>query len=373
MKKLLSLLLAFVLVLSLAACGGTGTTSAPTDTSPSASAVSSEPTSSADASSTVKFTDSAGRAVDVPAKITRIAASGSLAQIVLFSLAPDMLVGVAGKWSASAQPFIDQKYYDLPVIGQFYGQGDLNLEEVAKLAPQIIIDVGEPKDTIAEDMDGIQEQVGIPTVHITAATDSMAAAYRTLGRLLGLEDKAEALAQYCETVDKRTHEIADAMGDKKTSLVYCLGDNGLNVIAKGSFHAEVVDLLANNAAVVDSPSSKGSGNPVDMEQLLNWNPDVILFAPGSVYDTVGSDATWQQLSAVKNGKYYEVPEGPYNWLGMPPSVNRYMGMIWLAQLLYPDTAKYNLYDETAKFYDLFYHAKLTEDQFKTLTENALAK
>lgn len=359
MKKLLSILIAAILVLSLVACGRTDSTSA---------------SASSDASSTVKFTDSAGRTVEVPTKITRIAASGSLAQIVLFSLAPDMLVGVAGKWSDSAKPFIDPKYYDLPVIGQFYGKGDLNLEEVAKLAPQVIIDVGEDKDTIAKDMDGIQQQVGIPTVHITATTDTMADAYRTLGKLLGLQDKAEALAQYCETVNKRTNEIVDQIGqDKKTNLVYCLGDKGLNVIAKGSYFAEDIDLLGNNVAVVDSPSSMGSGNPVNMEQLLTWNPDVILFAPGTVYDTVGSDSTWRQLSAIKNGKYYEVPEGPYNWLGMPPSVNAYMGMVWLAQLLYPDTAKYNLYDETAKFYDLFYHAKLTEDQFKTLTANSTGK
>jgi iron complex transport system substrate-binding protein len=369
MKKLLSLFLAVLLALSLVACNGqsAASTPAPPSSSPTASvspAASVSP-SADDASKTVKFTDSAGRVVDVPAKITRVAASGALAQIVLFSLAPDMLVGTASAWSASAKPYVDAKYYNLPVIGQFYGQGDLNLEEIAKLAPQIIIDVGEPKGTIVEDMDGIMKQVGIPTVHVTAAMDTMAEAYRTLGKLLGLEDKAEVLAQYCESIDKRTHEIADQLAG--------LGDKGLNVIAKGSFHAEVIDLLADNVAVVDAPTAKGSGNPIDMEQLLKWNPDVILFAPGSVYDTVGADATWQKLAAIKNKTYYEVPEGPYNWLGSPPSVNRYMGMVWLSQLLYPDTAKVDLYQETAKYYNLFYHSTLTQAQYNELTAHALAK
>jgi iron complex transport system substrate-binding protein len=383
MKKLLALVLVMLLALSLFACNTQSTASSPSPVSPSAAASPSAALpsasetqatpSAADASETVKFTDSVGREVELPAKITRIAASGAMAQIVLFALAPDMLVGTASKWSESAERYLDAKYYNLPVIGQFYGQGDLNLEEIAKIAPQIIIDVGEPKGTIVEDMDGIMEQVGIPTVHITASMDSMADAYRTLGKLLGLEAEAEELAKYCDSVNKRTHEIADQLGDKKTNLAYCLGDNGLNVIAKGSYHAEIIDLLSNNVAVVDEPTSKGSGNPIDMEQLLNWNPDVIVFAPGSVYATVGSDATWQQLSAIKNGTYYEVPEGPYNWMGSPPSVNRYMGMIWLSQLLYPDTAKYNLFEETAKYYELFYHCTLSEAQFSELTANSAVK
>lgn len=374
MKKFLSVFLALLLTLSLVACSGQSTNSAPPSEPASASpAETSASPGGADVTETVMFTDSVGREVEVPAEITRVAASGALAQIVLFALAPDMLVGTASEWSASAESYIDAKYYELPVIGQFYGQDDLNLEEIARIAPQIIIDVGEPKGTVVEDMNGIQEQVGIPTVHITATMDSMADAYRTLGKLLGVEDKAEELAQYCETVNKRTHEIAEQMGADKVSLVYCLGDNGLNVIAEGSFHAEIINLLSNNAAVLDDATSKGSGNPIDMEQLLNWNPDVILFAPGSVYATVGSDATWQQLDAIKNGTYYEVPEGPYNWMGSPPSVNRYMGMIWLSKLLYPEAAKYDLYEETAKYYELFYHCKLTEAQYGELTANSLPK
>lgn len=371
MKKLLSLWMVILLAISLFACSRQSAENLPT--SEITSTLSSEqPTpDTTDDSDTILFTDSIGRQVELPKKITRIAASGSMAQIVLFALAPDMLIGISGEWSQSAQPFIDEVYINLPVIGQFYGQGDLNLEEIARLSPQIIIDVGEPKGSIAEDMDDIMEQVGIPTVHITASMDTMADAYRKLGELLGLEDEAEALAEYCEIINTRTHEIANQLGEKKTSLIYCLGNDGLNVIARDSFHAEIIDLLTDNAAVVNEPTSKGSGNPVDMEQLLNWNPDVILFEPGSVYESIGSEETWQQLDAIKNGTYYEVPEGPYNWLGSPPSVNRYMGMIWLSKLLYPDLAQYELYEETAKYYELFYHCTLTRDQFYELTVNGM--
>ncbi|NLL39911.1 MAG: ABC transporter substrate-binding protein [Clostridiales bacterium] len=373
MKKPLSLLLVILMAISLFACNkqSTKNTPIPDLTSPLLSEQSAP--DSPDAPNTIVFTDSTGRQVEVPGKIARIAASGSMAQIVLFALAPDMLVGISGKWPETAEPFIDEDYYNLPVIGQFYGQGDLNLEEIARLSPQIIIDVGEPKGSIVEDMDAIMEQVGIPTVHITASMNTMADAYRKLGELLGLEDEAEELAQYCEAINTRTHEIANQVGDRKTSLIYCLGNDGLNVIARGSFHAEIIDLLTNNAAVVEEPTSKGSGNQVDMEQLLNWNPEVILFAPDSIYQSAGSDETWQQLDAIKNGTYYEVPAGPYNWLGSPPSVNRYMGMIWLPKLLYPDLIQYDLYEETAKYYELFYHCTLTREQFNELTAIGMPK
>ena len=323
---------------------------------------------------TVTFTDSAGRQVEVPDKITKIAPSGTMAQIALFALAPDMLVGLSSEWDPAAEQYLDTKYYDLPVLGQFYGKGDLNLEEIAKVDPQVIIDVGESKSSIVEDMDGITEQVGIPIVHIEAATETMGEAYRMLGKLLGREKEAEVLAEYCEDIYSRTQNIMKKVGDDgKVKLIYCTGGDGLNVIAKGSFHAEILDLVSNNVAVVDDISSKGTGNPVDMEQIVLWDPDVIVFAPDSIYSSVAEDKAWQKLTAIKNGKYYEVPMGPYNWMGFPPSVNRYMGMIWITQLLYPDKAEYDAYEEAAKYYEMFYHSKLTEDQYKALVANSLLK
>ena len=166
-------------------------------------------------------------------------------------------------------------------------------------------------------------------------------------------------------------KIMASVGDKKAKLLYLLGDQGLNVIARGSYHAEVIDLLSNNLAVVDSPSSKGTGNEVDMEQILLWNPDVILFSPDSIYGDVADRPEWQTVSAVQSGRYYEVPFGPYNWLGFPPSVQRYLGMMWMSQLLYPETAQYDLYEAVKEYYELFYHAELTFEQFDALVANAI--
>ena len=232
-----------------------------------------------------------------------------------------------------------------------------------------MIDVGEPKDTIVEDMDSLSEQTGIPFVHITATLSTMGDAYRMLGELLGMQLEAQTLAAFCEEVYSRTQSIMDSV--EKTDILYITGDAGLNVIASGSYHAEVIDMTGNNLAVVDDPSSKGTGNEVDMEQLLLWDPDVIIFAPGSIYASVGSDETWQQLTAIKNGRYYEVPMGPYNWMGFPPSVQRLLGMMWMTELLYGESYGESLYASVAEYFDLFYHADLSQDQFDALVANSI--
>ena len=355
-QRLLALLLALVMALSLAACGAQSAPAEDENTAPE----------------TRVFTDSVGREVTVPAQIDKVALSGPMAQIVLFALCPDKLVGIANAWDESAAQYLDTEYYNLPLLGQLYGgKGELNLETLLESGAQVVIDVGEAKDGIAEDLDALQEQTTIPFVHISATLATMDETYTMLGDLLGMPDEAKTLADYCRGTYDRALTIADSV--EKANLLYITGDAGLNVIAQGAYHAEVIDLLSNNLAVVDDPSSKGAGNEVDMEQILNWNPDVILFAPDSIYDTVAEDAAWQGVTAIQNGAYYEVPMGPYNWMGFPPSVQRLLGMLWMAKVLYPEAADYDLYTEVANYFELFYHCELTQEQYDALVANSMGR
>lgn len=352
-KKRIALLLALVMSVSLFACGAQPETN------------NGDSQNTGDEAATRVFTDSCGREVTVPVNVEKVAVSGPLAQIVVFAMAPDKLVGIANAWDESAAQFLDTKYYDLPLLGQLYGgKGEMNLETLLAAAPDVVIDVGEPKGSIVEDMDALQEQTGIPFVHIDAYLASMDNTYAMLGDLLAMPNEAQGRADYCRYAYDRAVEIANSV--EKANLLYITGDEGLNVIAKGSYHAEAIDLLANNLAVVEEPSSKGTGNEVDMEQILNWNPDVILFAPGSIYASVGSNENWQTVTAIKNGTYYEVPMGPYNWMGFPPSVQRLLGMTWMAKILYPDAADYDLYTEVSTYFQLFYHCELTQTQYDAL-------
>ena len=381
MKKTLSILLALTMVLTLfAGCGQTAPaeTQAPAPTEAPAPETTAAPTEApTEAAPQVRsFTDSTGRTVEVPAEVTKIAISGPLTQIYVLPLAGDMLVGVSRRFSETAKPYLPEDIFSKTEIGQLYGgKGELDLEALLSVAPDVVIDVGDAKKTIKEDMESLSTQTGIPFVHIDATVATAPQAYRMLGELLGRPEKAEQLASYCqEILDMTTDMMAkvDADGKRKTML-YCLGDAGVNVIAEGSFHAETINTMSQNLAVLEDVVSKGSGNEVDLEQILAWNPEVIVFGPDSIYATVAEDPAWQAVSAISSGNYYLEPNGPYGWLSSPPSVQRYLGLLWLGKLLYPDYAEYDLQEEVTEYYDLFYGCKLTDEMYQELVKNSLPK
>ncbi len=253
-----------------------------------------------------------------------------------------------------------------------FGGGHVAQELVPVLA-HVVIDIGDSKSTVVEDMDSLTEQTGIPFVHVDATVATAPEAYRLLGQLLGREEKAEQLATWCENTYSeltKVMEQVDADGARK-SMLYCLGDKGTNVIAEGSFHAETVNMMSRNLAVLEDVVSNGLGNEVDLEQILSWDPDVIVFAPDSCYEDVGTSAQWQGVRAIAEGNYYKTPYGPYGWLSSPPSVQRYLGMLWLGALLYPEYIQYDLQEAVTEYYKLFYSCELTEEAYQHLMANAM--
>lgn len=332
------------------------------------------PAPQAEAAPTREFTDSTGRTVTIPETVTKIAISGPLSQVYILPLAGDMLVGVSNAYAEDAAEYLPNYLFEITEIGQLYGgKGEMDLEALLSAAPDVVIDIGDSKSTVVEDMDALTEQTGIPFVHVDATVATAPEAYRLLGQLLGREEKAEQLASWCENTYSELTEVmaqVDADGARK-SMLYCLGDKGTNVIAEGSFHAETVNMMSRNLAVLEDVVSNGLGNEVDLEQILSWDPDVIIFAPDSCYEEVGTSEQWQGVRAIAEGNYYKTPYGPYGWLSSPPSVQRYLGMLWLGALLYPEYIQYDLQEAVTEYYKLFYDCDLTEEAYQHLMENAM--
>lgn len=328
------------------------------------------------ADGTMTVTDSADRKVILPENLTQIAPSGTSAQMILYTIAPDTMVGWSKNPSEIQKKYIDEKYHSLPEFGQFYGKNaSLNLEALIAAKPQVILDMGDMKKGHAEDMDRIQEQTGIPTIFIEANLDNFATAYRMLGELLGAQEQAEKLASYIdETVQTATDNAQKISADERVSVMFGTGETGLDVNAKGSIHSAVLELIgADNAIEVSEISNKSGGNTVNMEAVLLAQPDVILFNAGGPYDTVASDENWSSITAVQNDKYYEIPAQPYNWLTEPPSVNRILGIRWLGNLLYPELYEYDMIKETKNFYELFWHYALSDAEAKELLARSTYK
>lgn len=349
LRKLLAVIMILTLTLGMAACGG----SVPEEEAADGPRI---------------FVDSAGREVEIPAQVNAIAPSGPLAQIVLYTACPDKLAGIAVDFSDDAKQLIDEKYWGMTKFGQFYGKNaSLNMEALIEAAPDVIVDIGEVKETVVEDMDGLQEQLNMPVIFIEATLDTMDEAYAMIGELMGDTKDTDQLADYCVEVLNKADEIKGALTEADQVTVYqALGDSGLSTNAKGSFQGEVIDKVGGvNVADIEVVSS-GAGSEVSMEQVIGWNPDVIIVETAEVFQLIQTDKTWGTLDAVKNGRVYKIPTAPYSALGNPPSVNRVMGVIWLGNILYPEQYGVDITAELQKFYELFYHVQIDQAQAKEI-------
>lgn len=324
---------------------------------------------------TVSFTDSAGRTVDVPAQVTKIAPSGSVAQMILLTLVPERLVGLSSMPDASQLPYFPDGIADLPVFGQFYGsKANINMEALIAAQPQIIIDLGDYKDGIATDMDMVQNQTGIPTVFIDASLENLPTAYRLLGSLLGAEESAETLASYIEeTLAYAAQKSAQIPSEDRKTIMYGTGASGLACNPKGSSQADVIELVGGkNVIEPEGKSHHYGGTEVNLEQVYALDPDVLLFSADGPYDEL-QNSEWSELFAVKYGTCYEVPALPYSWMSMPPSVNRVIGIWWLGNLLYPDVFDYDMTEKAQEFYKLFWNYDLSDAEAAKLLERASMK
>ncbi|MDN5352084.1 MAG: iron complex transport system substrate-binding protein [Clostridiales bacterium] len=375
MKKIWILALVLVMVIGMTTTGCTST-SAGENTATTTEAVTettaAETTTEAEAATTFIFTDDLGREVELPVSIERVAPSGSLATIILYAIAPDKLVSIARQPDEAYQKYYPASYLSLPSTGQIYGKQDINLEELINLQPQVIIDLGDIKEDMAADMDAYQEQVGIPIIFIEATTATYPEAFKKLGTLLGEEAQGEAMAEFTEeTMARAAAASAQITDENRLSVMFGTGESGLNCNAKGSIHCTVLEAVGvDNAIVVPEVSNKGGGNTVTMEEVISADPDVILLDVGGPYATLTEDSYWSGLRAVKDGNYYEIPSGPYNFLSNPPSINQIIGIDWLGNLLYPDLYDIDIAARIQAFYKLFWHYDLSDEEVNQLLANS---
>lgn len=320
---------------------------------------------------TVSFTDSSGRVVEIPATIDRVAPSGAVATMFLSAFAPEKMCTVSGRPSSAQMAYLPEELASLPETGQMYGsKATLNLEELLASGAELVIDLGDYKDGIQEDLDALQAQIGIPVIFIEANMESMASAFRTLGKVLSMEERGEALGAFVDETMAMAAENKGKIKDK-VSVMYTTTADGLGTNAKGSTQAQVLEIVgAENAIVVENVSDKGGGNQINLETAMMADPDVIIFTEESIYKEVSTLSGWKEMTALKNGRYYMVPTMPYNWLGNPPSMNMLIGVWWLGNLLYPEYYSYSMVDKARKIYSLLWGYDLSVEEAETMLERA---
>lgn len=322
------------------------------------------------AQGTRRVVDSAGRAVALPQRVARVFAAGPPACILLFALAPDRLVGWTNALSAAEREFVPAPYADLPGLGRLTGRGNTaNIEAVLAAKPDLILDYGSVRPTFVSLADRVQEQTGIPYALIDGDLDRMPEALRLLGALLGEDAGAEELARYAaDTLAELDRRIAAVPRKRRPRVYYARGPRGLDTGLAGSINVESIERVG--AVNVAAAAGRGGLTPVSMEQVLLWAPEAIVTIDAGFATAVHQDPLWRDVPAVKAGRVYLSPVLPFGWVDFPPSVNRLIGLRWLAKLLYPAQFPEPLRPAVADFYRRFYHRAPSGAQLDRLLAGA---
>lgn len=327
------------------------------------------------------ITDHANRQVTIPTAdaLQRIYYTSPLAQIYVFSLNPGKQGGSAFQFTEEELKYLPEGTDKLQYMGSMSGGGQIDREMLMEQDIQLIFSISGVKLTASDisTADDLQDATGIPVVCVDGSFTNVAKAYRFVGDIMGEGDRASDIASYCEGVYKDvTKALKGVKQSDRVSLYYAEGPFGLSTEPNVSQHAKTFEVArARNVAASVSLSGSGYGmTSVSLESVIKWDPEVIIawddVIRGGADELIRTDKDWENISAVKNGRVYTMPNAPFAWCDRPPGVNRFLGVQWVANMLYPDLYDVDMVEETKKFYSKLYWTDITDDQAKSLLGNS---
>lgn len=387
MKKLVSMILTGALVLSLAGCGSSNTASEVTENT---TAVEVETTIEAESSEVViseeevaqaetaekrTFVDDAGVEMEVPEQIDRIVVGAwqMAAPLAVYLGGGEKIVGMApASLKAVENGMLGELYPELlEAETEFYNGGDINMEELLKLAPDIVIGVGEAQ---AEAI----RAAGIPAtvVSVTKWDYDVIETYenwlKTFDAIFGGSAYEGDVTEYSRQVQASIQEKVSTLAEedkKRVMILFGYSDATMTTSGKGFFGQSWCDLIG-AINVGEGIETLGSA-AINMEQVYEWNPDVIIITnftkaqPEDLYNnTIGSD-DWSSVNAVKNKQVYKMPLGIYR--SYTPGADTPMTLQWFAKTVYPELFADVDIEQIAKdYYKDFYGFELTEEQINKM-------
>lgn len=298
-----------------------------------------------------------------PERLRRIFAAGSPAGVLVGVLAPDKLLGWPMPLDDAARAYLGPPLAALPHRGRLSGRGStMPLEALLQLQPDLILDAGTADATYVSATERLARQTGLPCVLVQGRLADHARQLREVGALLGAAARGEALARHADGVAQLAQQIMQGLApDQRPRVYYGRGPNGLETGLAGSINTEALDYAGGRNVAAEAGS--GGLTHASMEQILAWDPQVVVTQEPGFAGQVLRDPLWRSVAAVRSGRVHCAPLRPFGWLDGPPSVNRLIGVRWLLDKLHPGHAALRglppLEQEVARFHALFYGATLT--------------
>lgn len=374
--SLLSLFIAMVFLFT--ACGAPAANSGssgntPTTASPTTGAQTQAPTeTTAAAYEPVKLVDQGGFEVTIPAEPKRIAIAGLPpfpSFLIQFTGRADIVVA-ASAGALSRTPWADRVfpgYTDIPVVGM---GPNYEVEEILATKPDLIIcGVG-----FEEKYQALRES-GIPTIGLTVVAngnntiENVKGWITILGQIFHQEEKAVMLNQHTDELKKIVDERVKKVDKPLTGVMLPDYNESIIEVSNDTFFGGY--WLA--SAGLQNVAKDVVGWESNMEEILNWNPDVVYLSAFSKFkasemlnDTAVPGHKWSSTSAGQNGRIVKFPEGIFNWYALSPDAP--LSMIWIASNAYPELYKDVDLAAIAKKHYVLYGIELTDAEISALLE-----
>lgn len=278
----------------------------------------------------------------------------------LYSFDKNLPIALNFEFWPIEKKYLDPKFYKLPVVGGFFGQGKTpNLEKVLSLNPDLIICATNAKKN--PKYIRFFDSLKIPNIYLEDEDIFQRNLYKFYGELFDNEKRANELISYADKSALLAKQIED-MNLSKPNVYYAYGKDGLRTECGSSSFTKLVDLAGGNSAKFACKSqSKIQRVKVNFEEILLKNPDIILVYHKDFYEQIYKDPKWAPIKAVKEKRVYLIPRAPFSWVGKPASFTKILGFKWLVSKLHSDEFDINIRNEARDFYKVFFYTDLSDE------------
>lgn len=301
------------------------------------------------------ITDQAGRQVELPLKVERIVTTWRPCTHLAFAVgAQSKLVGVDN--GSVQSKFLIGVYPELANLTKVGDKSQgLNIEQVIATDPDVVI-VWAGSDAVIKQL----ETQSIPAVVLIPETkDQMIEATRILGEITGSKQTEEIVKYFEEKTDMVNKRIKDIPKDERPRIFMSGKPGILSSVGKDYYQHYIIEQAG---GVNVAAELKGGWQEVSPEQLVAWNPDIMIateFCREGIAETLKGNPGLQSVAAVKNNELYRFPSN-ISSLDFPEPASA-LGIVWLAKTLYPEKfADIDIQQEFDSFYKEFYGKSFTE-------------
>lgn len=382
MKKLLSIIATTALVVSLTGCGATSNqkkdaaTTEPAHTTTEGSAEQTSTTAGDTTSKTKIITDHAGVEVEIPTEINRVVVGNILplaSVLTVYLGGTDKIVGMHPASMGAAESGLLSELYPeiLDAETDFINGSEINVEELLNLNPDIVIGVGAEQAQILRD-------AGIPAVTVSTSNweydvvetyDQWIALFDQIFGDSELSDRISAYSQEAyNMVQERVSSISEE--DRKRVLVLYQYDEEAMLASGPNFFGQFW-CDASGSINVAEEIVDGSSVTINMEQVYEWNPDVVILTnfsgtqPEDLYNNAVGNDDWSNVAAVKNKQVYKMPLGLYRTF--TPGADTPVTLQWFAKTMYPELFEdINIEEVTKSYFKDYYNVELTDEQVENM-------